>query len=104
MSNFRVGQQVVCVDDNPGAGHRWNGFGPTKGHIYTVTSVHLSRDGRPTLWLAEIQRGATAMKRYGALVGYGQYRFRPVQYDTTKAVEAIKASLPKLKSREKVDS
>lgn len=45
MSNFRVGQKVVCVDDRanvspPPIGYTWSGMiNISKGEIYTIESI-----------------------------------------------------------------
>lgn len=80
MSNFRVGQRVVCVDDTAiGLFNRWSGEDAIReGQIYTVRSVHLDERGILVLWLDEVSRTALARARHGDMVGYRASRFRPV--------------------------
>ncbi|CDM57650.1 putative predicted protein [Rhizobium favelukesii] len=96
MSNFRVGQKVVCVVDE------WP-FGKSplrKGSVYTITQiteprVTLSFNGfgrRPDLKLAETKNPDS---KDG---GFNPERFRPV--DTRKAdISIFKAMLNSSKQR-----
>jgi hypothetical protein len=73
--NFRVGQKVVCVDDDPGDD---DGTFPTAGAIYTVSwiGVHVCLWEGPELCvrLAEIIRPKNSD---GDVVPYRASRFRP---------------------------
>lgn len=116
MSNFRVGQQVVCVDAGPqmetGAPSPFSLRG-----VYEIEAIAPPRERIKCPFCGKMMAVSDACAAIALLnidvcgpvngQHYCRYwtiaRFRPVQYDTTKAVEAIKASLPKLKSREKVE-
>jgi hypothetical protein len=73
MSNFHVGQKVVCVDDTP------HPYGPQsvsvrKGCVYTVAGFGIpTNDGCPSIFVVEV-RAANEGEGYGFLA----YRFRPV--------------------------
>jgi hypothetical protein len=67
---FRVGQKVVCVNDEPS---RFTGF-PTnvkKGGVYTITKTFLHPRGVPCVLLKEIEVPRQHL-------GYDASRFRPV--------------------------
>lgn len=67
MSDFRIGQKVVCVNAKPRPGTGWIFWGPpVVGAIYTVAGHCVSRWGDVCITLSEMD---------------GQYRavrFRPV--------------------------
>lgn len=72
MSNFHVGQMVVCIDDVPVPGLRmWT---LKKGRIYTIREIGLRSfvDDSPCIRLEEI------VDRPGD-VPYWERRFRPVR-------------------------
>jgi hypothetical protein len=81
MTNFRVGQKVVCIDASSrfgGWGIEWAaGEAPIEGHIYTVIRSYCFA-GLPCLWLAEIKRSQSAQAIHGPDVGYHADRFRPL--------------------------
>lgn len=73
MSNFRVGQKVVCIDVKPMPNRAWEEGGcPIKlGEVYTIHALALSpADGGPCVFLREVKRS----------IGwpFGIFRFRPV--------------------------
>jgi len=85
--SFRVGQEVVCIDDIP----KW-GASPWepeeaifKGQVYTITSIHADTDGFTVFWLAEVARCKKAVAIHGPMAGYDAKRFRPVVKPTHKA-------------------
>lgn len=97
MTNFHVGMRVRCVDDSGWEAGRvlWNY--PVAGHEYTVREI--INDEYPCLRLREItnRNGVRCGTTMVSEPYFRASRFRPVQYDTTKAVEEIKAMLPKRK-------
>src|SRR5882757_7735306 len=82
---FRIGQPVVCIDDDPRCRFlpadfpikNFNGElnGLKRGEIYTVRG-HEDYYGEPTILLEEIFRSAPHEKRHAN--GYHIKRFRPV--------------------------
>lgn len=67
--SFRVGQEVVCVDDSPHP----EGFGSSalkRGNTYTVTYTYTNSDG-PGVHVAEA-------KHHPHFAGYRATRFRPI--------------------------
>lgn len=78
---FRVGQEVVCVDADGAPALTLNA-------TYEVTRVN-----PPFLCVAGV------FEEWAPNNGMRAHRFRPLVHDTTKAVEAIKASLPRLKQK-----
>lgn len=55
MSNFRVGQKVVCVvhfDDRRILEHGWSI--PVQGNVYTVRDKWLDHNGEPGITLEEV--------------------------------------------------
>lgn len=70
MTNFRVGQKVVCVSDNWYPMNRSKGPLPVKGEIYTIDMIGMSG----ALFLAEFH---WTHYEYGR-VNFAPYCFRPV--------------------------
>jgi hypothetical protein len=79
MAMFRVGMKVVCVDANPRG--RWvRGEELRENGVYTITAMHVDDDADLILHLAEVKRSATAKRQWrDARLGYGAFRFRPIQ-------------------------
>lgn len=79
---FRVGQKVVCVDDDVNGRYtpwpfRGGIDGLKAGRVYTIRDVGLYCDV-PCLWLCGITRAmAKGWERHGE-PGYNVLRFRPV--------------------------
>lgn len=78
MTNFRIGQRVVCVDAVPLI-HPTNGedsWGIVKGEVYTIRSTgfhHVYQEA--TVWLNEVVRDvAPAWPDYS----FAARRFRPI--------------------------
>lgn len=95
--SFRVGQKVVCVDDDP---HGDNGIFPTKGKIYTIAWSGQWRhpaygDTNPCVHLVEIKRPAS--KQIFCVVPYLASRFRPVAERKTD-ISIFKAMLKDTKA------
>ena len=69
---FKVGDEVVCVNDAPRPGRVWAGTPPVIGRTYTVTGLFPSPflDGF-SLLLAEIENAEG--------FGYADFRFRKVE-------------------------
>jgi hypothetical protein len=90
MVSFEVGQKIVCVNvDTNGnkvnvspAEHRYRGplSGLTLNAVYTVRSTFISPEtGDVCVRLQEIKRPTVN----GIELGYGAFRFRPVQKKAT---------------------
>lgn len=97
---FRVGQKVVCVDDEsgkylvPGVRYHRNMHGLKAGEIYTVAELYIKRDnGRECVRLAEIVRPCKAANGIEAR-GYDAARFRPVQETGMQMLRALLKSKP----------
>lgn len=90
MTAFRVGQLVVCVDDEATI----EPAPVVRGRVYTISEI--VSDGCEAGGLNFIELPRRSGRPW---FSWGPPRFRPVQYDTTKMVEEIKASLPRLKGR-----
>lgn len=68
---FRIGQKVVCVNDQPEPGTGWElGAELRVGAIYTIEAVGLTRVGNPGVLVAEARRYAG--------FNYLSSRFRPL--------------------------
>lgn len=93
MTNFRVGQKVVCVDDNPASGAAYASWrvidiglnGLCKGQVYTVREIQVFLN-RVLIRLDEIRRPAVGTVKIE--LGYAPFRFRPAvdQFDFQKLV------------------
>lgn len=82
MSNFRVGQKVVCVRSWENLyGHK-NISGPLEGEIYTIREIGFIHPDRPdilTVRLAEIVNSELDSEEYGKWEpSFAAYRFRPL--------------------------
>ncbi len=94
MSNFRVGQKVVCVDDKWHDAHFLQHACPLElGRVYTIVDVIKSMKG--------IYRGVIGGRKvllaetenpYGASIGFDQGRFRPTANRKTD-ISVFKAML-----------
>ena len=106
MSNFHVGQKVVCIDDLerdemiPGVSFIGDLDGLRKGSVYTIRSVFFSPVfGEPLVRLNEIQR--LPLCRIGGFKfegGYDPSRFRPVAERRTD-ISIFRAMLEPKKAR-----
>jgi len=78
---FRLGQQVVCVNadkDGPGI---WLGDPPVVGAVYTIRAMRPTSakvEGEPLVWLYFEEIHRLAIWPYGEL-GYWHTRFRPLE-------------------------
>ena len=86
--NFYVGQEVVCINDDPTAPPNANTPGDLdglkKGRIYTVESVYIDpRHDIPCITVVEIQRWPLLNYPHG----YFAFRFRPLKKTTTDISE-----------------
>lgn len=106
MSNFRVGQKVVCVDDAE-SGEQYPGVivfsgldGLRNGVVYTIRSVFIDPFfNEPVVRLEEIYRRPLASykgKQYEG--GFAPRRFRPVAERKTD-IAIFKAMLEDKKAR-----
>lgn len=71
MSNFSVGQMVVCVDDDWPSEPGPRECDPVKGHIYTIRYI----DPRPTCCYLQFEEIVPAEDT----IGYRHTCFRPVK-------------------------
>jgi hypothetical protein len=80
VSNFHVGQKVVCINAEPDNGGEWcSGEGPTFGAVYTVKAIWADVDiGEVVVDFVELERAARTTAFYGCIKGYRVSRFRPV--------------------------
>ena len=93
---FRVGQKVVCVDDEigkympPGVFYVPGLDGLAAGEIYTVAELYITQfDGRECIRLVEIDRSTNFDPR-----GYVAARFRPVQETGMQMLRALLKTNP----------
>lgn len=80
MSNFRVGQKVVCVDARPVlTGGVWEPLLVEK-QVYTVVGVHLERGlhFKSEKFVTTTTLEVAELKRTGRLAGFDAERFRPL--------------------------
>ena len=83
MSSFRIGQKVVCVDDEWDKNHRLvlsiPGMRfPKRGHIYTVREFFVDPTGGVSLRLVELVNVVVQYAEGTFEPGWGCRRFRPV--------------------------
>lgn len=89
---FHVGQQVVCIDDNPNDGLTWcKGSSPKIGEIYTIRGFLISPSdgGIPCVRLHEIINRCFRHGVWYENCGYALYRFRPLIEKKTDTGMAI---------------
>lgn len=94
MTDFHVGQQVVCVDDGPAR----DGYQPqiTRGLIYTVTAVRGPNNlGRCGVLLRE---APPAKIRPGFSEFYFTGRFRPIRKTDISVFERLLTKAPEVVS------
>jgi len=98
MSNFRVGQKVVCVNSKNTPGKSWYGDVPVVGQTYTIEDVFIGPiTGTISLLLEEIKRSEWERESIGVdKLGYHAWRFRPVisQADDIALFHALCPGLP----------
>jgi hypothetical protein len=75
--SFRVGQKVVCVDDNWGTNRCPGEVLPVKRSVYTIRGFEDcdATDPRPAIWLEEIVNPV----RHDGEVSFVTTHFRPAQ-------------------------
>lgn len=80
MSNFRVGQKVVCVNSTNTPGKSWYGDVPIVGQTYTIVDVFIGPiTGTISLLFEEINRSEWERESLGVdKLGYHAWRFRPL--------------------------
>lgn len=90
MSNFHVGQSVVCVDDSSFYSSL---DGLTKGKVYTVREVGLTSwmDGAPCIRVCEIVR---PYHPQSPDTPFWARRFRPVRKTSIEVFEAMLIKAP----------
>lgn len=90
MSNFRIGQKVVCVDDNFSGGYG-DEIAPKKGEIYTIRWLGYDEDS--VCRLVEIRNKRRPYVVNGTITvsenAFFTRRFRPVVEKSNDAGMAI---------------
>jgi hypothetical protein len=94
VERAKVGDKVVCVNDDPSAGPRIPGVlynnnsgGLTYGVIYTIRGISICQlHCCPLIFLSEIVRDGESFPEIG---GFWFERFEPV-HNTSRQVEALK--------------
>jgi hypothetical protein len=77
-ASWHVGMKVVCVDAKPrDTNSAWFGDAPIEGKVYTISRLFLDDEGEPVCAFEELERCPDAVRE--GCVGYGCWRFRPVQ-------------------------
>jgi hypothetical protein len=99
MSNFHVGQQVVCVDDAyRDLGWRNVPNRPVKGRVYTVREVLLYEyfdfGAKPALRLHEIINPEFDWIEGRCEIAFGFARFRPVRKTSIEVFERMLIKAP----------
>lgn len=77
---FRVGQKIVCINDDGFNDHRWCFNYPVKGEVYTVRELVTGPRGVPSIRLIEI-KNRVGFSDDGSMRGepcFTMRRFRPV--------------------------
>jgi hypothetical protein len=89
MSNFHVGQQVVCVDD------QWDDDDqverPVRGRVYTIRSIIGSLD---CLQLVEISNRPKRYREGYAECAFFSRRFRPLRKTSIEVFERMLIKAP----------
>lgn len=100
MSEFYVGQRVVCVRNDGTLG--WENDCPVEGNIYTIRNMVPHRD---SVWLhlVELERGPGAKREHGQDVGYYSWRFRPLESKSIQIFRDIAAGITPLIPDDKLD-
>lgn len=86
MSNFHIGQRVVCVDDSAGRFAQGDEWHLVKGKIYTISAVAIVRGKVPVCQIAEhaMERGSYLLSK----------RFRPVDEKRIDVFRALLTPIP----------
>lgn len=102
MTQFHVGQKVVCVDvERRPAGNKVprdkaESVGakfPEKGNVYTIRELYLSNKGTPGVLLEEIENVyASFSLGFSSEIGFDADRFRPV-IERKTSIEIFQAML-----------
>jgi hypothetical protein len=92
------GDRVVCVDAEPIEGIWQPGEELAEGQVYTIKAIRLDWEGDVVVDLMEVARAKATRRRWGPTVGYGAFRFRPVE--DIEQFRRIVANAP----RERVDA
>jgi hypothetical protein len=88
MSDFHVGQQVVCVDDTPARDGLQTAV--RRGSIYTIRQI-LAWGEFVGLRLVEVR---DPPERRGILSGYRAERFRPIRKTSIEVFERMLIKAP----------
>lgn len=99
---FKVGQKVVCVDNNPHPGRGWpKGECPSKGVIYTIKDMWIDfKESVEVFEFVELNRPISSIM-FGYKSGYAASRFRPVVERKTD-ISIFTAILNPAKTKERV--
>lgn len=84
MSNFHVGQQVVCIDDSPAANPWHRAYPLVKRRVYTVHSL---------------TNGIGCIDIDGSGRAWENWRFRPVHTTDISIFTAMLAPVPRKMQR-----
>lgn len=82
MSNFHVGQKVVCIVDDHGQsqlGERTETHWPQKGHVYTIAEIeHFAGGTRMGFFVLPVDTCFLTLEECGRLSSFDADHFRPV--------------------------
>lgn len=98
MCDFKVGDEVVCVDARARPGRVWFKDVPVAGQVYTVVRVSFF-DGEPVVGLSEIKNEHIGSTCYAAS------RFRKVQRrNLTEWLSSSVGNTDKIDKRKRVNA
>lgn len=94
MTNFFVGQRVVCIDDAPRQSGCmwWPGEQIHRDRIYTVARLFVDFENEPVVSLLEVTRCGPLTRSHPGRIGYAIFRFRPLVTKQTN-IEVFTAML-----------
>lgn len=101
--DWHVGMKVVCVNASADTGKCWDDDQPQEGATYTLSAVMIDDDNEIVVHMEELSRSPRAKAFWGPAIGYGAFRFRPIQKRTT-SIEIFRALLnPSKEDREYIE-
>lgn len=83
MSNFKIGQKVVCVDAPSNENRKYKEYMPVKNEIYTIRGFY-----RESLYLEEIINEVYVYDNGVSEVSFKSCRFRPLDHQFAEDVIA----------------
>jgi len=83
MSNFRIGEKVVCIDDSIPLRPDMS-FDIKKGEIYTIIGMYLCDLGDLCFHLKEVKSEYCQILKKE--IGYSAHRFRKLDYAHTERI------------------